>query len=105
VHPWGAGEGRNGVGTAPGEAHREAQGNRARRVSPEIRGGVVERIGPAGLSRRQAARELAIGYATLKRLLDARIQPAEQQSAGGPSLPPAADYCGDANAWAEEVLH
>ena len=32
---------------------------------------VVERVGPGGLSRRQAARELAIGYATLKRLLDA----------------------------------
>ena len=31
---------------------------------------VVERIGPGGLSRRQAARELDIGYATLKRLLD-----------------------------------
>ena len=33
---------------------------------------VVDRIGPTGLSRRQAAKELAIGYATLKRLLDAR---------------------------------
>jgi transposase len=32
---------------------------------------VVERIGPGGLSQRQAARELAIGSATLKRLLDA----------------------------------
>ncbi len=31
---------------------------------------VVERIGLGGLSRRQAARELGIGYATLKRLLD-----------------------------------
>jgi hypothetical protein len=31
---------------------------------------VVERIGPGGLSRRQAARELGIGFATLKRLLD-----------------------------------
>ncbi len=31
---------------------------------------VVERIGTGGLSRRQAARELGIGYATLKRLLD-----------------------------------
>ena len=30
----------------------------------------VERIGLGGLSRRQAARELGIGYATLKRLLD-----------------------------------
>jgi hypothetical protein len=31
---------------------------------------VVERIGPRGISRRQASRELGIGYATLKRLLD-----------------------------------
>ncbi len=31
---------------------------------------VVERIGPGGISRRRAARELGIGYATLKRLLD-----------------------------------
>ena len=33
---------------------------------------VVERIGPGGTSRRQAARELGIGYATLKRLLDSQ---------------------------------
>ena len=32
---------------------------------------VVSRIGEEGISRRQAARELNIGYATLKRLLDA----------------------------------
>ncbi len=31
---------------------------------------VVKRMGPGGLYRRQAARELGIGYATLKRLLD-----------------------------------
>lgn len=36
---------------------------------------VVARLGPDGLSRRQAAKELAIGYATLKRLLDARLPP------------------------------
>ena len=36
---------------------------------------VVESIGPTGLSRRQAAKKLAIGYATLKRLLDARLRP------------------------------
>jgi transposase len=35
---------------------------------------VIQRIGPGGLSRRQAATELAIGYATLKRLLDAQKQ-------------------------------
>ena len=37
---------------------------------------VVERIGPGGLSRRQAARELDIGFATLKRLLEAGEPPA-----------------------------
>jgi|TARA_Y100000294_G_C8545495_1_gene332944 hypothetical protein len=36
---------------------------------------VVERIGSGGLSRRQAARELHIGFATLKRLLDDGTQP------------------------------
>ena len=35
---------------------------------------VVERIGPGGLSRRQAAKELNIGYATLKRLLENQHQ-------------------------------
>ena len=33
---------------------------------------LVQRIGPGGLSRRQAARQLGIGYATLKRLLDSQ---------------------------------
>ncbi|MFB3120031.1 MAG: hypothetical protein ACE1Y2_05830 [Stenotrophomonas maltophilia] len=33
---------------------------------------VVERLGSGDLSRRQAARELGIGYATLKRLLDSK---------------------------------
>ena len=37
---------------------------------------VVERLDAGGLSRRKAARELDIGYATLKRLLDAREQAA-----------------------------
>ena len=36
---------------------------------------VVERIGSGGISRRQAARELGIGYATLKRLLDSSVKP------------------------------
>ena len=35
---------------------------------------VVERLGAGELSRRKAAREMGIGYATLKRLLDAREQ-------------------------------
>jgi hypothetical protein len=65
---------------------------------------VVERMRPAGFSRGQAARELAIDYVTLKCLLDLQIQSAEQQSAGGSSLPAAADYCGDANAYAQ-MLH
>jgi hypothetical protein len=34
---------------------------------------VVRRIGPEGITRTQAARELGIGYATLKRLLDAQV--------------------------------
>ena len=33
---------------------------------------VVGRLGLGGISRRQAARELGIGYATLKRLLDSQ---------------------------------
>ena len=36
---------------------------------------VVERIGPGGLSHRQAARELDSGFATLKRLLKAGEPP------------------------------
>jgi len=39
---------------------------------------VVQNIGPTGLSRRRAAKELAIGYATLKRLLDAQLPLTEQ---------------------------
>ena len=35
-------------------------------------GAILERLQSGGISRRQAARELGIGYATLKRLLDAR---------------------------------
>jgi hypothetical protein len=34
---------------------------------------VVSRIGPEGITRSQAARELGIGYNTLKRLLDAQV--------------------------------
>ena len=34
-------------------------------------GAILERLNDGGISRRQAARELGIGYATLKRLLDA----------------------------------
>jgi len=55
------------------------QGKRIGRPSVTERDGfsqrftaVVARLEQGGISRRQAARELAIGYATLKRLLDAR---------------------------------
>ena len=58
------------------------QGKRIGRPSVTERDGfsqrfmaVVERLEQGGISRRQAARELAIGYATLKRLLDARLHP------------------------------
>jgi hypothetical protein len=40
---------------------------------------VVSRIGEDGISRRRAARELNIGYATLKRLLDANWGSLENQ--------------------------
>ena len=40
---------------------------------------VVSRIGEEGISRRQAARELNIGYATLKRLLDANLDLPEEE--------------------------
>jgi hypothetical protein len=51
---------------------------------------VLEGPGHGGVSRRQAARELGIGYATLKRLPDARRQPPEMTPE--PSAPPAADH-------------
>ena len=35
-------------------------------------GAILERISAGNISRRQAARELGIGYATLKRLIDAQ---------------------------------
>jgi hypothetical protein len=55
---------------------------------------VVDRIGPTGLSRRQAARELAIGYATLKRLLDAQSENTGQCAGNGN---PPADQKGSGN--------
>jgi hypothetical protein len=58
------------------------QGKRIGRPSVTERDGfpqrfmaAVERLEQGGISRRQAARELTIGYATLKRLLDARSNP------------------------------
>ncbi len=41
---------------------------------------VVSRIGEDGISRRQAARELNIGYATLKRLFDANLDLPEEDN-------------------------
>ncbi|MGW8180844.1 MAG: hypothetical protein ACWGQW_19100, partial [bacterium] len=41
---------------------------------------VVDRIGQDGISRNQAARELGIGYATLKRLLDANFDSPDDES-------------------------
>jgi hypothetical protein len=41
---------------------------------------VVERIGPRGLSLRQAAKELDIGFATLKRLLDPSMLPSQPEA-------------------------
>ena len=52
---------------------------------PQRFAAVVQRIGPGGISRRQAARELAIGYATLKRLLDALPQPSDENRRGIPN--------------------
>ncbi len=46
----------------------------------------MERIGPEGISRRRASKELSIGYATLKRLLDARIQPSSESGEDTPAL-------------------
>ncbi len=53
---------------------------------------VAERVGLGELSRRQAAKELAIGYATLSRLLDNRPQPLDQSAN---ELSPAASAVGD----------
>jgi len=44
-------------------------------------GAILERLGDGSLSRRQAARELGIGYATLKRLLDAQGREAKGEAA------------------------
>jgi hypothetical protein len=62
---------------------------------------VVERIALGILSKRQAAKELDIGYATLKRLLDTQLQPSNR-STTGESLPATVEYHFDEYA---EVLH
>jgi DNA invertase Pin-like site-specific DNA recombinase len=64
--------------------------------------GVIQRIGPGGLSRRKAAKELAVGYATLKRLLDAQKQPTNINGTGStPSI--VEDYCSDGNSFVEVI--
>ena len=44
-------------------------------------GAVLERLSDGSLSRRQAARDLGIGYATLKRLLDSQAREVEERVA------------------------
>ena len=46
---------------------------------------ILERIQSGDISRRRAARELDIGYATLKRLLDALPQPLDGNTTGSPN--------------------
>ncbi len=67
----------------PGWSRRGPQGKRIGRPRvnerPEFEqrfAVVVQHIGPGGLARNQAAPELGIGYATLKRLLKACGRPA-----------------------------
>jgi len=76
------------------------QGKRIGRPSVTERDGfsqrfeaVVERLEQGGISRRQAARELAIGYATLKRLLDTRRPSNENKQGTLVSI----TTCGDGN--------
>ena len=76
------------------------QGKRIGRPSVTERDGfsqrfeaVVDRLEQGGISRRQAARELAIGYATLKRLLDTRRSLDESKQ----GTPVAITTCGDGN--------
>ncbi len=46
----------------------------------------MERLGQGSLSRRQAAKELDVGYATLKRLIDARLAAVQEDAmSSGPS--------------------
>jgi hypothetical protein len=76
------------------------QGKRIGRPSVTERDGfsqrfeaVVERLEQGGISRRQAAKELAIGYATLKRLLDTG-RPSDENKQG---TLVAITTCGDGN--------
>ncbi len=63
---------------------------------------VTERISRGELSRCQAAKELAIGYTTLSRLLNNRLQPLDQGTKA-PSLATSIAGEGATNAYAEVV--
>lgn len=71
----------SGIGAGRNEGEARLRGKRIGRPKVTEQEGflprfeaVVERIGTGGISRRQAAKELDIGYATLKRLLDTPLQ-------------------------------
>lgn len=71
---------RAGMERARREGHRIGRPSvKERHGFKERFGAVLERIERGDISRRQAARELGVGYATLKRLLDER---ARSQTAG-----------------------
>jgi hypothetical protein len=52
---------------------------------------VVERIGPEGLSNRQAVKELGVSLSTLRRLRDAAMQPSLANKTPRPTLLPSPD--------------
>jgi len=83
------------------------QGKRIGRPSVTERDGfsqrfvaVMKRLEQGSISRRQAARELAIGYATLKRLLDTRQWPSDESGQG---TLVAITTCGDGNVY-DDIL-
>ncbi len=83
------------------------QGKRIGRPSVTERNGffqrfaaVVERLEQGEISRRRAAGELAIGYATLKRLLDARLWPSSESEQ---EMLVAITTCGDGNVY-DDIL-
>ena len=60
----------------------------------------MERVGPGRLSRRRAAKELGIGYATLKRLLDAHPQ-SRDYTLAGPAAPAVPSVSGNGHSHEE----
>ena len=64
---------KTGMERARKQGHRIGRPRVTDRMGFNIRfGDILERLGEGSISRRQAAKELGIGYATLKRLLDAQ---------------------------------